>query len=120
MGLPELDHHEKLALGGLIRILIRLDGSFSEEEEERLNELGEELGDADALFRLLDESAQALSTDEEIRKAAQSVARPAARQTIYEALVAVAEAGTITEAEGDLLEWVADIWELSDDDLEEA
>ena len=37
--LDDLEDHEKLALGGLIRVLIRVDGSFSEEEEKHLDEV---------------------------------------------------------------------------------
>lgn len=112
MQIRDLDHNEQLALGGLIRILVRLDGSFSEEEEQRIHEVGENLGGSEMLWKVISMSAQELTDDDAIRKAARGVEREAARETIFDSVYAIAEAGTITSTEGDLLDWIADSWDL--------
>ena len=57
---------EQLALGGLLRLVIRADGAFTEEEEQRVNELGDELGGRDALWKAISDSAQAFPEDADI------------------------------------------------------
>ncbi|MFK7992328.1 MAG: hypothetical protein AB8I08_40280 [Sandaracinaceae bacterium] len=113
--LEELDDTEQLALGGLIRVLIRLDGSFSEEEESYLEELGNDLGTAEDLWKVISRSAQEHANDDAIRTAARGVSRKPAQRLIRTALERVAIAGTIEPAERALLEWVDDAWGLSAD-----
>lgn len=106
--LRDLELHEGLALGGLIRILIRLDGSFSEEEEQRLGEVADEVGDRDELWGWIERSAKELSDDEMVRDKALAVKRPGARSLIRHVLESIAQAGTITLGEQKLLDWLDD------------
>ncbi|MEM7609760.1 MAG: hypothetical protein AAF411_30805, partial [Myxococcota bacterium] len=50
-----MDEEERLAFGGLLRLMVRMDGEFSKEEVVALTSLGTELG-AD-IWGLLNESA---------------------------------------------------------------
>lgn len=111
--IDDLEDHEKLALGGLIRVLIRLDGSFSEEEEAALEQVAQEIGGADALWKVISRSAQELRDDDAIREAARSVQRPGAQALIRETLEGIARAETITIAEQKLLDWVDELWGLT-------
>ncbi len=111
----DLDDAEQLAPGGLIRVLIRLDGSFSEEEERYLEELGNDLGTAEALWKTISRSAQDHKNDDAIRSAARGVTRKPAQRLIRTALERVAIAGTIEPGERALLEWVDEAWGLAAD-----
>jgi len=110
--MDDLEDHEQLAFGGLIRVLIRLDGSFSEEEEAHLERLAEELGTTEQLWRLISRSAQEHKNDDAIRESAKQVERPGARRLIRDALEKVAMAETIEPAEQELLDWLDTTWQL--------
>jgi hypothetical protein len=128
--LDDLSDAESLALGGLLRLMIRIDGSFSQAEEEVLGELAEELSrqgsdgatyrgqavvqaDPQAIYTIIDRAGRALENDDAIREAARAVTRPEAREIIYGALFAVATADTISTGEGALLTWLEETWELA-------
>ncbi len=111
--IDDLDDREQLALGGLIRVLIRLDGSFSEEEEAYLTRVAESIGGADALWKVISRSAQELPDDDAIREAARAVQRPGAQALIRQVLEGIARAETITLAEQKLLDWLDDLWGMS-------
>ena len=109
--LETLEDHEQLALGGLIRVLIRLDGAFTEQEEERLDDIGEAIGGSELLWRIISRSAQEHRDDEAIRADALAVKRPAVRGFLRSVLEDVARADTIEPAEQKLLAWLDEHWE---------
>ena len=113
--LSDLAPHEGLALGGLIRVLIRLDGSFSEEEERHVEDVGAELGSTEQLWSLVSASAQELRSDDAIRDAAKAVERQGARLMIRGALERIALAETIEPAEQSLLDWLDEHWGTGSD-----
>ncbi|MAQ19061.1 MAG: hypothetical protein CMN30_30210 [Sandaracinus sp.] len=106
--LNDLEENEQLALGGLVRILIRLDGSFSEAEEEHLDTVADEVGDRETLWRFISRSAQEHENDGAIRDAAMGVKRTGARELIRYVLESIARADTITVTEQTLLDWLDD------------
>lgn len=108
--IDDLEDHEQLALGGLIRVLVRLDGSFSEEEEAQIEGVAAEIGSVEQLWHLVSRSAQELRTDDDIRAHVQKVVRPGARALIRDALESIARAGTIEPAEQALLDWLDEAW----------
>ncbi len=110
--IDDLESHEQLALGGPIRVLIRIDGSFSEEEERYLEEVADAIGGRDALWAVISRSAQELADDSAIREVAKKVVRPEARVLIRSALEGIALAETITLQEQKLLDWVDETWDL--------
>lgn len=111
--MDQLEDHEQLALGGLIRVLIRLDGSFSEEEEAHLERVAEEIGSTEQLWRVISRSAQAHKNDAAIRESATQVRRLGAQQLIRRALESIAVAETIEPAEQELLDWLDETWQLA-------
>lgn len=110
-GIKDLEDHERLAFGGLIRILIRLDGHFSEEEEAHLEEVAEEIGSTEELWRVISRSAQEHENDDAIKASAKGVERPAAQRLIRDALARIAVAETIEPAEQELLDWLDATWQ---------
>ncbi len=108
--IDSLEDHEQLALGGLIRVLIRLDGTFSEEEEAQLEQVAAQLGSVEQLWRVISRSAQVHASDDAIRASAKGVVRPGARTLIRDALEAIAMAETIDEKEQQLLDWLDEEW----------
>lgn len=112
--IDDLEDHEQLAFGGLIRILIRQDGHFSEEEEAHLERVAQEIGTVEQLWKVISRSAQELQNDDAIRAAARKVDRPEAQSLIREALEAIARAETIEPTEQELLDWLDAIWQRLD------
>lgn len=110
MRIDELDKHEKIALGGLIRMMIRSDGEFAEAEEAAVDALGEEIGGKAAIWRIVSDSAQALRSNDAVKEAATKVVRPEARAAILGALKKVAGADAIVATERDLLDWLQATW----------
>lgn len=111
MRIEELSEQERLALGGLIRLMIRSDGDFSEEEEARIDAIGElRAGGRAAMWKLISASAQALPDEKATRAAASEVARADAQATILAVLTSIAEEGGITATEKTLLEWLRGTW----------
>ncbi len=123
---------EELALVGLLRLMIRLDGRGTPEEAEAyrtalLQALAtDDQGDV-APYReapaapLIDEARLAtleeradreLSTDESVRNAALAVTRQGSRETIFAALSDVAASDGVHVAEIALLDWLADLWSI--------
>lgn len=110
--IDDLQDHEQLALGGLIRVMIRQDGHFSEEEEAQIERVATDIGGADALWRVISRSAEELSDDDAIKETAKAVERPEARLLIRETLEGIARAETIGRGEQQLLDWCDEAWGL--------
>ena len=111
MKITDLEPSEQIVFGCLLRILIRADGHFTEEEEEQVNRIGaEELGDAQDLWHLISVSAAAHTDENEIRTEVGSVTRPEARALILQVLERVAGADAVARSESDLLEWLRGEW----------
>jgi hypothetical protein len=114
MKLPDLTKDEQLALGGLIRLMIRADGVFTTEEEERVDAIGEELGSKDLIWRMISDSAQAFKDDADVRRAGAAVRRVEARELMLGVLTSVAVADTVTPGEMGLLDALRAAWGIVD------
>lgn len=110
MDIDDLDRAEQLALGGLIRLLVRSDGDFTEAEEDRINAIGERIGGGEVIWRLISTSAQAYPHDGQIRTAASAIARPEARALVLDVLGEVAEPDGVAAEETALLDWLRGAW----------
>lgn len=125
---------EALALGGLLRVLIRMDGRFTEAERDALSLVAtsvalvedaavtseayrsgakapEPIGE-ERLYALIEQAGEELGDDAAIRAAALTVTRPAARASIHAMLFEVAASDVISAGESTLLDWLAEKWEL--------
>jgi len=116
-----LSESEALVLAGLLRQMIRADGRFTTEERQALAHVALEIavepastgaiGEV-ALYALMDEAAQKFATDDALRAAASTVTRPETRAAIHAMLFEVAASDTITVNEAQVLDWLAETWEL--------
>ncbi len=106
MRIDELEANERHVLGGLLRMMVRSDGDFAEAEESALDALGEGIGGRDAIWKIISDSAQALTSDASIRAAVPNVTRAEARAVILDALRKVAAPGDVVPTEQTLLDWV--------------
>ncbi len=113
MNLKEFTRDEQLALGGLVRLMIRADGVFTPEEEERVTAIGEELGGGELLWRIVSDSAQAFQTDAEVRRAGAAIARDEVRELVLGILTSVAIADTVTSGEQGLIDSLRAAWQLT-------
>ncbi len=110
MKLDDLTAVERLALGGLVRLMLRADGSFSEEEEGCVNTIGDELGGRDTLWRAISDSAQAFPEDGAARDAAQRIERPEARELFLAVLASIAAADAVSPAEKGMIDALRAGW----------
>jgi len=110
MKLNDLEKHEKNTFGGLVRMMLRADESFTEAEEARVNEIGEELGGADLVWRVISDSAQAFPTDEQIRASAKAVTRPEARALILDVVSRISASDGVDPNERALESWLEREW----------
>ena len=106
MNLADLDTREKHILGAFIRLMLRSDGRFSEEEEEQVNRIGEPLGGAEQIWHLISESAQAVPDEAQARPQVKEVTRPEAQTIILQILEQIAGADGVESAEAELLDWL--------------
>jgi hypothetical protein len=113
--LKDLDAHEQLALVGLLRLVVRLDGTFSEAERGALGDVAAEVGEQ-LFWDLVDRAGASLSTDEAIQEQAMKVVRPEARRRIYEVVRDVAASDSIVTSEQRLLDWLREHWSLRRED----
>lgn len=110
MKLLDLSDAERLALGGLLRLLVRADGEFTEAEEEQINQLGDELGGRELLWKAISASAQAFTTDQEVRRAGLGIERPEARELTLSILTRVAHSDSLSPDEQGILEALRSHW----------
>jgi len=111
MKIADLDKPEKIAFGCLVRLMLRSDGHFTDEEEEQVNRIGEEeLGDAGNLWHLISESAAVYPEEQDGKPQVARVTRPEARALMLRVLERIAGADGLDRAEAELLDWVREAW----------
>jgi len=110
MKITDLEKHEQLVLGGLIRLMIRSDGDFSEEEEAKVNAVGERIGGADLIWRVISASAQAYPSDRDTMGLLPQVTRSEVRNLIVDVVEQVAGADGMAQEETSLLEEIKGVW----------
>ncbi len=113
--LTELNDTEGLALVALMRLMVRLDGHFTDAERSVLDDVAEEMG-RERFWQLVELTGKDYSESEQVRSAAQAVERPEARALIFAVLQDLAMSDTIGGVEGDLLSWLAESWSLRPDE----
>jgi uncharacterized tellurite resistance protein B-like protein len=113
IGLKDLSDDEQLALAALLRLLVRLDGEFSESEQEALEEIALDFGEK-RFWKVMEDAASKASDEDGIKRVAQAVVRTPARELIYSLLVDVAQSDVIQGRESWLLEWLRTEWKIDE------
>lgn len=109
----DLGPNDQLALAALLRLLVRLDGKFSDEEQAALEEIALVYGEK-TFWQMMDEAGRKLPDEAAIRKHATSVTDPGARSLIFACILGVARADSVQGREQGLLEWLRSEWKLGD------
>lgn len=109
--LDQLTDQEVLALIALAREIVALDGRLPDAEREALDDLASEIG-SERYDALLERSETLAGTDEELEQLVAEVVKVDAREAIYAALFDLASACSMDAAELDVLDWLAEAWEL--------
>ena len=110
MTLAELEHDEAVALLALLGLMARLDGQVSGDEMELLTRVVSEIGREK--FDRAAKQAASLPDTEAILHTARGVTRPEAREVLFELLYDMAMREVIVEREEQLLNFLAETWEL--------
>lgn len=109
--LPDLSNAELIVLAGLLRLMMMADHVVTSEELSSVDRIGRTLGLTDEGWsEIWEQAAEELSDVDDVRTAAASLARPAAREAVYEMLYKLADSDSIADAEWDLLEWLDETW----------
>ncbi len=111
MNFEQMTDSEKQALGALVRVLVGIDGEYTAAEVAGLQKTAEYLGEEE-FWKLLEDSGHRHLDREVLAEMAGEVDRPEGREAIYGVLFGIAAAGTVVDEEGQLLDWLADVWGL--------
>jgi hypothetical protein len=110
--LDEWTEPEKLALASLVRLMVRMDGTFSRTEAAVLQDAANELG-SDEFWGLVESAAlRDNQSEDQVREIAQAVERPDIRETIYGVLYILALEDALGTNERKLLEWLEEVWNI--------
>jgi uncharacterized tellurite resistance protein B-like protein len=111
MNLNDLLPEESLALVALSRAVARADGAISPLEGEAIAVMAAELGEA-TYRKLFAKAAESFPDQAALKKFLASIERPEARALIYEYILALAGADSISEEEEGLMGWLQETWEI--------
>jgi len=107
----DLEEGERIALMGLVRLMVHVDGEFSREEVQALSGLARDLGAA--RFWASMSEVQTMEVGD-LTAIVGEVARPEIREWMYGVLLGIAAVDGIADGESELLGWLMDAWSLGD------
>jgi hypothetical protein len=111
VNLIDLLPEESLALVALTRAIARADGAITSLEGRAIAVIAAELGEA--TYRKLFAKAAASFPDEAaLQELLATIERPEARSLIYESVLALAAADSISAEEEPLMVWLQETWEI--------
>ena len=111
MQLIDLLPEESLALVALSRAIARADGAITPLEGRAIAVMAAELGEAN-YRKLFAKAAEAFPDQAALQGFLASIERPAARALIYESILALAAADSISEEEEPLMVWLHETWSI--------
>jgi uncharacterized tellurite resistance protein B-like protein len=111
MHLNELLPEESLALVALSRAVARADGAITPQEGEAIAVIAAELGEA-TYRKLFAQAAASFPDQAALKKFLASIERSEARSLIYESILALAAADSISPEEEPLMGWLQETWEI--------
>jgi len=111
LGMRGLGARDQLVLAALLRLLVRLDGKFSDAEQDALEEIAMDFGEK-SFWQLMDEAGRTLPDEQNIRVSAAGVTDTGARRLIFDVILRVAQSDTIQVREQGLLDWLRSTWQL--------
>jgi hypothetical protein len=111
MELSDLNHDERTALIGLMKLTVLSDGDVSEDELEHIETLVEAFGDGE-YQRMLDAFEKRFVDVAPFRDFLRGVSRQDARDLIFGTVLEAAGEGALEGREADLLDWLSKTWNV--------
>jgi hypothetical protein len=111
MELRDLNQDERTALVGLMKLVVMSDGNVSEEELEHVEDLVEAFGE-ESYQRTLDAFEKRFTDEDGFRAFLRTIGRQDARELIFGTVLEGAGAEAIENVESDLLDWLAQTWNV--------
>jgi len=111
MELRDLNHDEQLALLGLVQFIGESNHEVTDEESESIGEIVQALGAAH-YREIADEADERFADEAALRDFLKGAGRPDARELIYGTVLEVALADTMGQGESELLDWLANAWNI--------
>ncbi|MBT3219209.1 MAG: hypothetical protein HN348_08970 [Proteobacteria bacterium] len=110
MKLSDLNLDEQVAFVGLVKLMIRADKEFTEQEALALVRYSEEL--PLTWLPTVQRAKEEFKSRDDVFNAARAVARPEAQALIHGELAMIAFCDALVPAETSLLQQLSDIWGL--------
>ena len=107
----ELTPEERLLLVGLLEMVVAADQTLSQQEDSELKRIAAQVGE-EAFKAAIEVADERFKGAEEIRQLALSIQRVEARELIFTAIQEVAVSDEVTIEEMQLVNWLADLWDL--------
>jgi hypothetical protein len=111
MNLNDLLPEESLALVALSRAVVRADGEVTSLEGEAIAIMAAEIGEA-TYRRLFAKAAESFPDEAALKRFLVRIERAEARALIYESVLALAAADSISAEEENLMGWLQETWEI--------
>ena len=111
MQLIDLLPEESLALVALSRAVARADGAISPLEGRAIALIAAELGEA-TYRKLFAQAAQSFPDQAALKEFLARIERPEARSLIYESILSLVSADSISAEEEPLIAWLHETWEI--------
>ena len=111
MQLVDLLPEESLALVALSRAIARADGAISPLEGRAIAVMAAELGEA-TYRKLFAKAADSFPDQAALKEFLAGIERPEARALIYESILALAAADSISAEEEPLIVWLHETWKI--------
>ncbi len=112
MELRDFSPIEMLALVGLMEYVIMADNFLTEDEEEQVGAIMQEIG-TNRYEELIDEFDTQYAEESDFRSLLESIKRQEAREIIYGSILNASAANTLMGRESDLLDWLVNEWDIN-------
>lgn len=110
--LKDLTDEERVALVALLEVVAEADQHVTDDEATQVRRIVAALG-RKTYEAAAEEVDRRFEDKAELRSFLPTIARKEARELIYETVLEVALADAPVKAEAEILEWLADIWDIS-------
>jgi uncharacterized tellurite resistance protein B-like protein len=110
----DLTDEERLALVGLLKVVIQADKLYGRLESVELKRLASQIG-SDRFHEAVEQARVRFPSVDAIKEHAATIERPAARALIFEAVQGMALADQqLKPEELEVMRWLAELWRLAD------
>ena len=109
--LHTLNDEELVALVGLLEYVVMEDKLLNEQEEDMVRWLMNQVG-MERYMDAIEEFETRYGNQYDLRSLLETIDRHDARELIYGTVLEVSSINAVTGSESDLMDWLAELWEL--------